>query len=406
MIIRLLAALFASLAMALGASAVEAQQRPVILIGIDGCRADYMDRGVTPTLSGLAAEGVRADGGMKPSFPSVTFPNFYTLVTGLHPDNHGLVYNTMRDPGLPGRTFTLRNRAEVMDRVWYDDGEPIWVTAEKAGLRTATMFWPGSEAPINGVRPSYWLPFEQTVPSLARVNILLGWFNLPVEERPRLATLYFDVVDTAGHRFGPGTPETDAALSEVDTAVAALLTGLEARGIVADLVIVADHGMAAVSGERLVFLDDYIDVSAVQITGEGPVATLDPLPGREADVEARLLGRHEHMECWRKGDMPARLAYGRHPRVPALVCLAETGWMIGTRARTDPARIRGGAHGYDNAAPEMRALFIGHGPAFARGVVVPDMDSVDVQPLLGRLLGLVVPSGDGRPGDTAAALRD
>ena len=406
MIIRPLAALFAALALALGASAVEAQQRPVILIGIDGFRADYLDRGVTPTLSGLAAEGVRADGGMKPSFPSVTFPNFYTLATGLHPDNHGLVYNTMRDPGLPGRTFTLRNRVEVMDRVWYDDGEPIWVTAEKAGLRTATMFWPGSEAPINGVRPSYWLPFEQTVPSLARVNILLGWFNLPVEERPRLATLYFDIVDTAGHRFGPGTPETDAALNEVDTAVAALLTGLEARGIVADLVIVADHGMAAVSGERLVFLDDYIDVSAVQITGEGPVATLDPLPAREADVEARLLGRHEHMECWRKGDMPARLAYGRHPRVPAFVCLAETGWMIGTRARTDPARIRGGAHGYDNAAPEMRAVFIGHGPAFARGVVVPDMDSVDVQPLLGRLLGLVVPAGDGMAGDTAAIIRN
>ena len=406
MIIRPLAALFASLAMALGASAVEAQQRPVILIGIDGFRADYLDRGLTPTLSGLAAEGVRADGGMKPSFPSVTFPNFYTLATGLHPDNHGLVYNTMRDPGLPGRTFTLRNRAEVMDRVWYDDGEPIWVTAEKAGLRTATMFWPGSEAPINGVRPSYWLPFEQTVPSLARVNILLGWFTLPVEERPRLATLYFDIVDTAGHRFGPGTPETDAALSEVDTAVAALLTGLEARGIVVDLVIVADHGMAAVSVERLVFLDDYIDVSAVEITGEGPVATLDPLPGREADVEAKLLGRHEHMECWRKGDMPARLAYGRHPRVPAIVCLAETGWMIGTRARTDPARIRGGAHGYDNAAPEMRALFIGQGPAFARGVVVPDMDSVDIQPLLGRLLGLVVPAGDGRAGDTAAIIRN
>ncbi len=168
----------------------------------------------------------------------------------------------------------------------------------------------------------------------------------------------------------------------------------------------ADHGMAAVSGERLVFLDDYIDVSAVQITGEGPVATLDPLPAREADVEARLLGRHEHMECWRKGDMPARLAYGRHPRVPALVCLAETGWMIGTRARTDPARIRGGAHGYDNAAPEMRAVFIGHGPAFARGVVVPDMDSVDVQPLLGRLLGLVVPAGDGMAGDTAAIIRN
>lgn len=406
MSIRLLIAMSAFFGILTVGSIAEAGQRPVILIGIDGFRADYLERGVTPTLSRLAAEGARAEDGMKPSFPSVTFPNFYTLVTGLHPDKHGLVYNAMRDPGLADRTFTLRNRAEVMDRVWYDAAEPVWVTAEKAGVRTATMFWPGSEAAIGGVRPTYWLPFEQTVPSLARVNILLGWFTLPVEERPRLATLYFDIVDTAGHRYGPGTAETDAALTEVDTAVAALLTGFEARGIVADLVIVADHGMAAISGERLVFLDDYIDVSAIRLTGEGSVAILDPLPGREAEVEARLLGPRGHMECWRKAEVPARLAYGRNPRVPAIVCLAETGWLIGTRARTDPARIRGGAHGYDNAASEMRALFIGHGPAFARGAVVPDMDSVDIQPLLGRLLGLAVPSGDGRAEDTAAALRE
>lgn len=406
MSLRSIVTIFAALALLFGASAARAQQRPVILIGIDGFRADYLDRGVTPTLSRLAAEGAQAEGGMKPSFPSVTFPNFYTLVTGLHPDHHGLVYNTMQDPGLPGRTFTLRNRAEVMDRVWYDAGEPIWVTAEKAGLRTATLFWPGSEAAIGGVRPTYWLPFEQSVPSLARVNILLGWFTLPVEEQPRLATLYFDVVDSAGHRFGPHTPETDAAMTEVDTALAALLTGLEARGIVADLVIVADHGMAPISGERIVFLDDHIDATAVRLTAEGPVATLDPLPGREDEIEAGLLGPREHMECWRKEDVPARLGYGRNPRVPAIVCLAGTGWVIGTRARTDPARIRGGAHGFDNAAPEMRALFIGHGPAFAAGAIVPDMDSVDIQPLLGRLLGLVAPGGDGRVGDTAAALRD
>lgn len=406
MSIRPIITMLASLALLFGSSAAEAQQRPVILIGIDGFRADYLERGVTPTLSRLAAAGAQADGGMKPSFPSVTFPNFYTLATGVHPDHHGLVYNTMRDPGLPGRTFTLRDRTEVMDRVWYDAGEPIWVTAGKAGLRTATLFWPGSEAAIGGVRPTYWLPFEQTVPSLARVNILLGWFTLPVEERPRLATLYFDIVDSAGHRFGPGAPETDAALTEVDTAVAALLAGLEARGIVADLVIVADHGMAAISGERVVFLDDLIDVSAVNITTEGPVVTLDALPGREAEVEAALLGARDHVECWRKAEVPERLAYGRHRRVPAIVCLAETGWMIGTRARTDPARIRGGAHGYDNAAPEMRALFIGHGPAFIPGAIVPDMDSVDVQPLLGRLLGLAPPSGDGRAADTAGALRD
>lgn len=402
---RPLAVLFASLSMLLGASGAGAQERPVILIGIDGFHPDYLDRGVTPTLSRLAAEGVRAEGGMRPSFPSVTFPNFYTLVTGLHPDRHGLIHNTMRDPGLPDRTFALRNRAEVMDRVWYDAAEPIWVTAEKAGLRTATMFWPGSEAAIGGVRPTYWLPFEQTVPSLARVNILLGWFTLPVEERPRLATLYFDIVDSAGHRYGPGAPETDAALTEADTAVAALLAGLEARGIGADLVIVADHGMAAISGERVVFLDDLIDVSAVRISTEGPVATLDPLPGREAEVASALLGAREHMACWRKAEVPERLAYGRNPRVPAIVCLAETGWLIGSRDRMDPANIRGGAHGYDNAAPEMRALFIGHGPSFAPGTRLTDMESVDVQPLLGRLLGLTVPAGDGRAQDTAHIVR-
>ncbi len=399
--------LVAALAAGLSAQAQAVAQepyRPVILVGIDGFRADYLERGLTPTLSRLAVEGVQAEGGMRPSWPSVTFPNFYTLATGLHPDHHGLVNNTMTDPNLPGRRFSLGNRAEVMDRVWYDAAEPIWVTAENAGLRTATLFWPGSEAPIRGVRPTYWLPFEQTVPSLARVNILLAWLSLPEAERPQLATLYFDVLDHAGHEYGPGAPETDAVLADIDAAVKALVDGLEKQGIEADLVIVADHGMAPISGERVVFLDDKIDAAAFTVTGHGPVATLDPVAGREAEVEAALLGASPHMECWRKGEVPARLAYGTNPRVPAIVCLAETTWIIGTRERTDPARVRGGAHGFDNQAPEMRALFIAHGPDLARGVRLPEMDSVDVQPLLARLLKLPVPAGDGQAADTEAAM--
>lgn len=404
---RQLATLIAWLTLAaVSAAPAAAQDRPVILIGLDGFRADYLDRGLTPTLSRLAVEGARAEGGMKPSFPSVTFPNFYTLATGLHPDHHGLVYNTMRDPDLPGRTFSLGNRSEVMDRVWYDDAEPIWVTAEKAGLRTATLFWPGSEAPIGGVRPTYWLPFEQSVPTAARVNMLLGWFTLPPEERPRLATIYFDILDTAGHRFAPESPEVDAALAEADAAVALLVQGLEARGIEANLVIVADHGMAAISGERVVMLDEQLDPAAFTVTGLGSVATLDPAPGREAEVERALLGSAPHRQCWRKGELPARLAYGTHRRVPAIVCLAEIGWYIGVRGRTDPSRIRGGAHGYDNDEPQMRALFIAHGPDIARGVTLPHMDSVDVQPLLARLLGLAAPAGDGKAADTDIAVLD
>lgn len=379
-------------------------QRPVIMIGIDGFRADYLERGLTPTIARLAGEGVHAEGGMRPSWPSVTFPNFYTLATGLHPDHHGLVYNTIRDPELPGRTFTLRNRTEVMDRIWYDAGEPIWVTAEQSGLRTATMFWPGSEAPIRGVRPTYWMPFEQSVPSMARVNMLLGWMTLPAEERPQLVTLYFDVLDTAGHNFGPDAPETNAVLADVDNAVKTLLDGLAARNIEADVVIVADHGMAAVSGERVVYLDDYVDPSAVNVVAWGAVVSLNPVAGREAEVEAALLGEKPHLQCWRKGEIPARLSYGTNPRIPAIVCLSETGWTTGTRERMDPARIRGGAHGYDNEATEMRALFVAHGPSFAQGVALPDMDSVDVQPMLARLLGLTAPAGDGRAEDTVAAM--
>lgn len=406
MLVRLLSSLAFAAALS-GGSVASAQEpyRPVILIGIDGFRADYLDRGLTPTLSRLAQEGVRAERGMRPSWPSVTFPNFYTLATGLHPDHHGLVYNTITDPDLPGRRFSLGNRAEVMDRVWYDAGEPIWVTAANAGLRTATLFWPGSEAPIRGVRPTYWLPFEQTVPSLARVNILLAWLSLPEAERPQLATLYFDVLDSAGHRYGPDTPETDVVLTDVDAAVKALLDGLAKQGVEANLVIVADHGMAPISGERLVFLDDKVAADAFTVLAHGPVATLDPKPGREAEVEAALLGRSDHMECWRKGEIPPRLAYGTNPRIPAIVCLAETGWMATTHERTpDPTRIRGGAHGYDNASEEMRALFVAHGPDLARGATLPEMDSVDVQPLLARLLELSAPTGDGQAQDTEAAM--
>lgn len=389
---------------ALAGLATPALARPVILIGIDGFRADYLDRGLTPTLSRLAAEGTVAEGGMRPSFPSVTYPNFYTLATGRHPDHHGLVYNRMRDPDLPGRTFSLGDRHEVMDPVWWNDAEPIWVSAERQGLSTAVLFWPGSEAAIHGVRPRDWLPFEQSVSSRARVNIALGWFTTPQADWPDFAAVYFDIVDTQGHLFGPNSPELDAALVEVDQAVGVLVAGLAARGIEADLVIVADHGMAATSGERVVWLDDWIAAEAVDSYTYGPLAFVDPLPGHEAELEAALAHDPEHLDCWRREDLPARFAYGTHRRISRVVCLAEMGWTLGVRGQLDPARVRPGTHGFDPDAPEMQAVFFAHGPSFRAGVRLDRMDSVDVQPLLGRLLGIDVPDGDGRIDDLRTAL--
>ncbi|MFT4955362.1 MAG: putative AlkP superfamily pyrophosphatase or phosphodiesterase [Brevundimonas sp.] len=379
----------------------QTDDRPlVILVGIDGFRPDYLERGVTPTLGGLRADGAFA--AMRPSFPSVTFPNHYTLVTGVHPDRHGIVNNSMVDADL-GR-FSLGNAAAVTNGDWWNGGEPIWVTAERAGLTTGTMFWPGSEAEIEGVRPTHWTVFDQSMPGDARVDRVLEWLDLPGDQRPDFATLYFDIVDTAGHRHGPEAPETTEAAASVDASIARLIAGLEARGLAdrTTLVIVADHGMAATSPDRAIYLDDLVDLEAIQIVHAGAFAGFNPAPGREAEVQAALVRRHANMECFNKADLPERLAYGRHPRVPAILCLPDTGWLVATRER--PVRGPGGAHGYDNAAPDMAALFIAHGPGVRSGVTLDQMDAVDVQPLLARLLGIDAPAGDGAFEDAAPAL--
>ena len=361
---------------------------PVILISIDGFRPDYLGRGATPVMDGLVAGG--AFGPMRPSFPSVTFPNHYTLVTGLHPDHHGIVGNRFTDAELG--VFTMASK----ESGFWDQAEPIWVSAEKAGVRTGTMFWPGSEVEIHGVRPSRWEPFDQSMSGDARVDRILSWLDLPADQRPRFETLYFDIVDSAGHRHGPDAAETRAAVASVDASIGRLVEGLKARGLYDRtlLVLVSDHGMAATSPDRVVWIDDIIDPAALQIGYGGAVLTADPAPGREAEVQQKLVGRHPHMECWNKADVPARLVYGSNPRVARIVCLVETGWLTATRDR--PVTRPGGAHGYDNQAPEMQALFIAHGPGVIPGRRLTDLDRVDVQPFLARMLGVIAPQGDGR----------
>jgi predicted AlkP superfamily pyrophosphatase or phosphodiesterase len=376
--------------------AADAATRPlVVLISIDGFRPDYLERGQTPVLRALAAEGAQA--AMTPSFPTVTFPNHYTLVTGRHPDHHGVVGNAFEDAAL-GRFSMAKTEPG-----WWRQAEPIWITAEKAGLTAATMFWPGSETPHDGVMPRYWARFDQTLSGDGRVDRLLGW--LDQTPRPDLATLYFDIVDSAGHQNGPDAPETTAAAASVDASIGRLIDGLKARGLYERtvLVIVSDHGMAATAPERSVRLGDLVDPAAIDVIYGGAVVYLNPRPGREAEVRQALVGRHAHGECWDRASIPARFVLGSNPRVPSIVCLADTGWLL-----TPPGRdsIRpGGAHGYDNAALEMRALFIAHGPGIARGVRLEAMDSVDVQPMLGRLMGVETPPGDGRLEDTAAAFQ-
>ncbi len=381
-------------ALLLLAFASPAAARPLtILVSIDGFRADYLDRGVTPVLSGMAASGARA--AMRPSFPSKTFPNHYTLVTGLRPDHHGIVENNMEDPEIPGVTFKMSNQEAVVDRRWWDEGEPIWVTAERAGIRTATMFWPGSEAPIHGVRPGLWVHFDQSKVSAQRVDQVLAWLDLPAAERPRLVTLYFDEVDTAGHYFGPESQEVNAAAARVDQALGRLTEGLKARGEPANIIVVADHGMADVSEDRRLVIDDLLPPGAapLRILGQGAFMTIYPAAGHEAEAEAALVGKHPHLTCWKKGHFPARFHYGQNSRVSPIFCLPQTGWEVFGRD-AKPSKEKG-AHGFDPYAPEMAAVFVAAGPAFRPGVRLKTFDNVDVYPLLARLVGVKPQPNDG-----------
>lgn len=389
-----------------GGPALAADRAQVILISIDGFRADYATRGLSPTLSALAAEGAWAPEGMRPSFPSNTFPNHYTLVTGLRPDHHGITDNTLFDTARPGVKFSMGARDQVEDGFWWEGGEPIWVTAEKAGVKTATMFWPGSEAAIRGVRPSIWSPYDEEVSAFDRVDRLLAWLDLPAAEQPRFMTLYFEAVDTQGHRTGPDSPELNAAIGGVDAALARLTAGLKARGLYdkINIVVVADHGMAETSPERVVFLDDVTPIESVTVVTAGWTTSLIPLTPA---AEAALVGKHPHFECWRKDELPARFHYGSNARIPPIICLSEIGWVVTTRGRyaDRPMTRIGGSHGADPETPAMRALFVAHGPAFRPGVRLPVFDNVSVYPLLMRLLGLAPQPNDGDPAATAAALR-
>ncbi len=360
-----------------------------ILVSIDGFRPDYLRQGNTPTLDALAGRGVL--GAMRPSFPTITFPNHYTLVTGLRPDRNGIVENTMEDARRPGIVFKNSDAKQVGDRFWWDEAEPIWVAAERAGIRAGTMFWPGADAPVQGVRPSVWVPYNAAITSAERVRFALDWLRRPGAGRVRFETLYFDVVDKTSHNQGFDSPEKIAAIREVDTAIGQLAQGLDAQGIAANLVIVADHGMEGVPpGHELDPRRVLPDAGAARELVGGPLLYFIPNPGRDAAVAAAVVGAHPHSRCWRREALPARFHYGRNPRVPPFVCLADAGWRFTT---DKPLAFSKGDHGFDPEDPAMRALFLAVGPAFAPGRALADFDNVDVYPLVRELIGLPPATG-------------
>jgi predicted AlkP superfamily pyrophosphatase or phosphodiesterase len=378
----------------------------VILISIDGWRWDYLQRWQTPTLVALAARGVRAEG-LVPVFPSKTFPNHYTIVTGLYPNRHGIISNNMFDPALPGR-FTLANRQVQQDTRWWG-GEPLWVTAERQGQIAATMFWPGSDAEIAGDRPTFWRMFDHELPNEARVDQLLTWLKEPEPGRPTFLTLYFSEVDDAGHDDGPDSEPARQAAQRVDAAIARLIGGVETSGLMprTNFVLVSDHGMAPLSRERSIVLDDYIDMTTVDLIDSSPIVALNPRSGSVAALYVALKDKHRALQVFTRENLPAVYRLSGHPRLPAVIGIADDGWDIRTRVAQDKDadEFSGGNHGYDPRHQSMHGLFIAAGPQFRTGVVVPAFDNVHIYELLCRVLGLDPVPNDGDAAVTRGFLR-
>jgi predicted AlkP superfamily pyrophosphatase or phosphodiesterase len=377
----------------------------VLLVSVDGLRpADVTANGM-PALLALGQAGVRAEG-MRPSYPSLTFPNHYALITGLRPDHSGIVHNSMRDAALG--TFRTSRSEAVRTAGWWG-GTPVWVSAERAGLRTATMFWPGSEAGIAGIHPGQWRAYREGTRAADSVAQVLAWLDAPRRARPRFVTLYLDQVDEASHDHGPDSPQANAARREVDAAIAALLHGLRARGLAGrtNLLVVSDHGFETVPPGHALPTTALAPAEVAEAVSDGQVIGFAPRPRRAAQAERLLLGRHEHYACWRKGELPARWHYGTHPRVPAIVCQMDPGWdAVWPASYARRAQVTRGSHGYDPDLAAMRATFIASGPAFREGVALPVFDNVDVYPLLMRLLALPPEPNDGDIAPLLPALRE
>lgn len=365
----------------------------VIMVSFDGFRWDYTDLYDTPNFDAMASSGVEAEY-MIPSFPTKTFPNHYALATGLYPDHNGIINNSFYAPDLDG-IYRIMNRDMVRSADAYF-GEPIWLTAEQQGVKSACYYWVGSEAPIGGTYPTYWKDYDGSIPFMDRVDQVIDWLKLPMHKRPGLITLYFDEPDGIGHDAGPESAATGEVIKSIDSILGALREGIAGLDIAdrVNLIVLSDHGMGPISSDKYVNIMDLIPEEWThEVIGGNPVYLIDPADGYEDSVTLTL-NATEGVKAWQKDDIPAHLNYGTSPRFPGIVVVADSLWSIGTK--DDPSGYSGGAHGYDNAFTDMFTIFLAEGPAFKEDYLAPPFENVEVYGIIAHILGLDPAQTDGK----------
>jgi alkaline phosphatase D len=379
-------------------SAAQQSKRYVVMVSFDGFRYDYAVKYGAKNLLQMAAHGASAPNGMIPSYPSVTFSNHYTLVTGLYPEHSGIVANNFYDPDRKD-WYSYLNSKNSTDGSWYD-GTPLWVLAEQQGMRAASFFWVASDAEIQGKRPSYYLNYDATYPDEKRVDVVLSWLQLPPEQRPHMITLYYPNVDYAGHKHSPDSPEVADAVKHLDDMIGKLQAGLETLNLPVDLIVVSDHGEATAVKEWT-YLDKFADLSHFQVAGD--VVTSLLYPDSEAAAEKayeQLRGASNKFTVYRRAHVPKHLHYDSNPREgdPIIVAngpsyiRAHEALSFGDPPNTDP-----GQHGYDpQLVPDMKGIFYAQGPDIRAGITVGPFENVNVYPLVAKILGLRTGTIDGK----------
>lgn len=364
----------------------------VVIVSFDGFRWDYPDLYETPNFDDMASQGVKA-AYLLPSFPTKTFPNHYTLATGLYPDHHGIINNSFYASELDG-IYRIGAVEMVTDPDAYF-GEPIWVTAEKQGVKAASYFWVGSEAAIMGVSPSYWYAYNHDAPYIPRVDKVISWLEMPLNKRPGLIFLYFDEPDGIAHRFGPEHQETGDVVNYLDSVLGYLRSEIAKLeyGDLVNLIVLSDHGMGPTSPNKYVNITEYLKEEwTVSVIGGNPLYLIQAKE-QCADSITGALNSVEGVSAWQKDDIPERLNYGTSPRFPGIVVLADSLWSVGTKA--DPSAYSGGAHGYDNAFSNMNAIFYAEGPAFKEGYSSEAFSNVEIYGIVAEILGLDPAETDG-----------
>ncbi len=382
----------------LGINSPEHLGKPIVLmISIDGYRHDYNELYKPPFLSRFAKEGVQAKG-LIPVYPTNTFPNHYSLVTGLYPDHHGIVSNVFYAPDLDLH-YSLRDSEAVTNGKFYG-GVPLWSLARLQGMVSATYFWPGSEAEIAGVRPHYYLKYDHDKPHDDRVNTVLNWLKLPAKNRPHFVTVYFSAVDSAGHAHGPNSEQVATAVQEVDKHIERLVTEAQKLNLPLTIMIVSDHGMTALSFDKVEVIDDQMKTPDEKeafknflVDGSGPFIFYHHTgekSKKQSDLKLVLkaLNRAKYFKTYQRGTLPKHLNFNKNPRMGEMVSIADPGYTIGAKNRL---RVIAGMHGFDpSRSKDMEGIFMAQGPSLVTEKTMKSFENIHVYPLVAKILGLEI----------------